>query len=172
MNKHLPENITQLNVSQKIDGVRVGQIIEIDENGKIRVNYPENTRGPVPARFTRSVDIEALKLAEKNSLQVLLVFENNDPGLPIITDLLSSLIDDISTPDGTTLETNLKTNEPDDIIVDGRRLIFEAQREIVLRCGKGKIVVNADGKIIIKGTNVVSYSSGRNKIKGGSVLIN
>ncbi len=168
MNKHSAENITELNISQKIEGVRVGQVIDIDESGKILVNYPENTRGPVPARFTRSVDIESLKLAEKDSLQVLLVFENNDPELPIIIDLLSSLIDDISTIDGTTLETK----EPDDIIVDGRRMIFEAQREIVLRCGKGKIVVNADGKIVIKGTNVVSYSSGRNKIKGGSVLIN
>lgn len=165
MNKYLAENITQLNVSRKIDGVRVGQIIDIDETGKIVVNYPENTRGPLPARFTRSVDIEALKLAEKKSFQVLLVFENNDPDLPIIIDLLSS-------HDDTTLETHPETNEPDDIIVDGRRLIFEAQREIVLRCGKGKIVVNADGKIVIKGTNVVSYSSGRNKIKGGSVLIN
>ncbi|MCP4114955.1 MAG: hypothetical protein GY737_06025 [Desulfobacteraceae bacterium] len=163
MNRHLPGNITKLKIEQSIEGVRVGQIIDINANGKVLVDYPGNTRGPVSARFTRSVDIDSLKLAEKNSVQILLVFENNNPELPIIIDILSSLIDEITT---------LETNKPDDIIVDGRRMIFKAEKEIILRCGKGKIVISADGRVVIKGTSLVSCSSGRNKIKGGSVMIN
>jgi hypothetical protein len=52
------------------------------------------------------------------------------------------------------------------------RLVLEAQREIVLKCGDASITLTRAGKIILRGTYVLSRSSGVNKIKGGSVQIN
>lgn len=52
------------------------------------------------------------------------------------------------------------------------KLILEAGREIVIKCGEGTITVSADGKIAIKGTHLLSRAKGVNKIKGGSVAIN
>ncbi len=52
------------------------------------------------------------------------------------------------------------------------KLVIEAEREIVIKCGEGSITVSADGKIAIKGTHLLSRATGINKIKGGSVAIN
>lgn len=59
-----------------------------------------------------------------------------------------------------------------EIEIDGRRMVFTAQQEIVLRCGKSSITLTRAGKIIISGEYVVSRSSGVNRIRGGSVQIN
>jgi uncharacterized protein (DUF2345 family) len=56
--------------------------------------------------------------------------------------------------------------------IDGQRLQFEAKDEIVLKCGKASITLTKAGKIIIRGTYLLSRSSGVNRIKGGSVQIN
>jgi hypothetical protein len=56
--------------------------------------------------------------------------------------------------------------------LDGERLEFSAQREIVLRCGKASITLTREGKVLIKGAYLSSRSSGVNRIRGGSVQIN
>jgi hypothetical protein len=57
-------------------------------------------------------------------------------------------------------------------VIDGKRVLFEAREEIVLRCGKGSITLRKDGKIVIKGTHLLSRAQGVNRIKGGQVNIN
>jgi len=52
------------------------------------------------------------------------------------------------------------------------RLELVAEREIVLRCGEASLTLTRAGKIILRGTYLLSRSSGVNKIKGGSVQIN
>ena len=66
----------------------------------------------------------------------------------------------------------LETEIPKDVLIDGKRVTFDAQEEIVLRCGKASIILSRDGKIVIKGTHLLSRSRGMNKIKGGAVHIN
>ena len=56
--------------------------------------------------------------------------------------------------------------------VDGERLVLEAAREIVLRCGKASIVMTADGRVTIRGTQVLSRSDGPNRVQGASVQLN
>ncbi len=56
--------------------------------------------------------------------------------------------------------------------VDGERLQLTAQKEIELRCGSSSIVLKRDGRILIKGSRLVSRASGVNKVKGASVQIN
>jgi len=59
-----------------------------------------------------------------------------------------------------------------DVLVDGRRVIVEGAREVVLRCGKASITLTRSGKIILRGTHVVSRSSGSNRVQGSTVRIN
>lgn len=61
---------------------------------------------------------------------------------------------------------------PDEAVIDGKTVRFEARDEIVLRCGQGSITLRKDGKIVIKGTQLLSRASGVNRIKGGQVNIN
>jgi hypothetical protein len=58
------------------------------------------------------------------------------------------------------------------VYVNGKTVAIEAEDEIQLKCGKGTICINKHGKIVVRGTNVLSRSSGTNRIKGASVSIN
>ena len=51
-------------------------------------------------------------------------------------------------------------------------LVLEAREELTLRVGDGSITLRADGKILIKGKDLVSHAQRTNRIKGGSVAIN
>ena len=57
-------------------------------------------------------------------------------------------------------------------ILDDQEMVLEARESIVLRCGKSSLTLRQDGRVLLRGVHVVSRASGRNKVKGGSVLIN
>jgi len=52
------------------------------------------------------------------------------------------------------------------------QLVLEAKKGLVLRVGEGSIEIRADGKILIKGKDLVSHAKRMNRIKGGSVSLN
>jgi hypothetical protein len=59
-----------------------------------------------------------------------------------------------------------------DVEIDGETLTLSAHKKITLRCGKASIVLNADGSIEIRGTELLSRASGQNAIRGASVSLN
>jgi len=97
---------------------------------------------------------------DKIGKPVLLAFENDNQERPVIIGLVVE-------PEGESAVTSSVNLE-----IDGERLLLTAEREIVLSCGEGSITLTRAGKIIIKGTYVLSRSSGYNKIKGAAVDIN
>jgi len=58
------------------------------------------------------------------------------------------------------------------VTVDGERVVLNGAKQVELRCGEASIVLTAAGKILIRGTYVLSRSSGANRIKGAFVDIN
>lgn len=58
-----------------------------------------------------------------------------------------------------------KAEAPDEVIL-------EAKKGLTLKCGEGSITIREDGKILIKGKDLVSHATRTNRIKGGSVQIN
>ncbi len=168
MKRSLAENIREIEIPRQIEGVRVGRIVEVNESGQAFVDFPGSAQGPVAARFTNSINLKMLNQAASADQDVLLVFENNDPELPIIINTLYSLVDEIIESPTIALETE----KPDNVMVDGKRVTFDAKEEIVLRCGKASIILRSDGKVVIKGAYLLSRSRGINKIRGGAVHIN
>lgn len=168
MKRSLAENIREIEIPRQIEGIRVGKIVEVNESGQVFVDFPGNTQGPVAARFTNSINLKMLSHAGSADQDVLLVFENNDPELPIIINTLYSLVDEIIESPTIALDTE----RPKDVMVDGKRVTFHAKEEIVLRCGKASIILRSDGKVVIKGAYLLSRSRGINKIRGGAVHIN
>ena len=168
MNEYLTEDIPATGNSNHIEGVRVARIVSIDDVGQVFIDFPDNTNGVVRARFTSSLELKEIRKAASEGREVLVVFENSDPQLPIIIDTIHSVIDEISEPSGSVLEGD----RPEDVIIDGKKVIFDAMEEIVLRCGKASITLTRAGKILIRGAYLLSRSSGVNRIKGGSVQIN
>jgi len=168
MKTYLAENKRVAETLERIEGVRVGKIITIDESGQAFVDFPGNTQGPISARFTNSIKPGMLQKTVSADRDVLLVFENNDPGLPIIINSLYSLVDEITESSTIALETE----RPKDVMIDGKRVTFDAKEEIVLQCGKASITLTKAGKVLIRGAYLLNRSSGVNRIKGGSVQIN
>ncbi|MDH5231869.1 MAG: hypothetical protein OEY38_17550 [Gammaproteobacteria bacterium] len=59
-----------------------------------------------------------------------------------------------------------------EIMVDEKLLSLEAMEQLSLRCGDSAIILDKNGKITIRGKNLISHSEGMNRIKGGAVNIN
>ena len=49
---------------------------------------------------------------------------------------------------------------------------IEANKSIMISCGKASIALSQDGRVEIRGTAVVQHSTGLNRIRGASVKIN
>ncbi len=131
---------------------QVGSLVVQD--GELRVDYPGNSFGPLPARATVPIQADERR-------PVLLVFEDGQPGLPIIVGLLDTLPRPGPRPDNSR-----------DLHVDGRRIMIDGDEEIVLRCGEASITLRRNGRVLIRGLLVETRASGVNRIKGGSVQIN
>jgi hypothetical protein len=96
--------------------------------------------------------------------RVAVVLEEGDPRRPIII----GVIQEPSAPEpvGSAREPLISLQVDDD------RLVLSAEREIVLSCGQASIVLTRAGKVIIKGSYVLSRSTGVNKLKGAAIDIN
>ena len=136
----------------------VGSVGHITEEGEVWVDYPGNENGLVLARLaTSGGDSIALGAA------VLLVFDGQDPAKPIIVAAIRDRLEK---------EAPVKVADPREVTVDGRRVVLEGHDEVVLRCGKASITLRRDGKIAVRGVELLSRASGTNRIRGGSVAIN
>lgn len=146
---------------------RIGRIAAVDEKGGIHVTFPGCGDSSLPARVTTSAR-ERLHPSSPVGREVLLLFENNDPRKPVVIDTLYSLLDEITRESA----DHGEPDPPQEITIDPKQLIFNAEEEIVLRCGEASITLTRNGKIIIRGNYLLSRSSGAQRIKGSSIQIN
>ncbi len=134
-------------VRERLDGVVIGRLAGFTADRQPLVTMPDRT-GSWPARATAALSDADL------DCEVALLFEDGDPERPLI-------IGRVLAPASAVVVER-----------DGQRLELVAEQEIVLRCGRASITLTRAGKVLIRGTYVLSRSSGVNKIKGGSVQLN
>ena len=145
---------------------RIGQIVGT-RDGQWIVDYPGNPHQPLLARTIVHLDAEAIERAAAANAQVLLVFEDERADLPIVVGLLTP---PASRPAADKRDASVAGRL--EAIVDGQRVVVEAQDEIVLRCGEASVTLRRNGRVVVRGTYVETRSKGVNRIKGGSVQIN
>lgn len=151
------------------EGQCIGRIVRVGDDGVAWVTFPGAPESVVVAARS-TLDAPASPTAKPDALvgaTVLLVFENADPNLPIICGIVRQRLQPKPAVVALTLDSPTK-----DVIVDGRQLVFNAQQQILLRCGKSSILLRRDGKIEIRGRELLSRASGSNKIKGGTIDLN
>ena len=168
MKTTLAENLRTIEIKKKISGIRIGHIHGVNEKGQILVDFPGNLAGPLPARFAESLKQKLHEGSGPADEKALIVFEDDDPSLPIVVDIICEAVDIPKKTD----DIALRITETDDVYVDGRRVTFDASEQIELRCGKASIILTRAGKVLIRGAYLLSRSSGVNRIKGGSVQLN
>ncbi len=141
-------------------GATLGWIVRVDEDG-IWVDSEDSRSGPLLSLCVVSIsraDLDAA-IADRRAAVLLFVVAT---GQPVLLGLRQPL---------PALEAELPT-ESLTAAVDGKRVLLEGQDEIVLRCGKASLTMRRNGRIVIRGVQVESRATGRNRIKGGAVLIN
>jgi hypothetical protein len=58
------------------------------------------------------------------------------------------------------------------LVLEMDRIVLQGHSEVQLRCGQASVTMRADGKVVVKGTELVSRASATNKIRGATVQIN
>ena len=147
----------------RVRGHRVGVIVGFDGRGAT-VDFPGNPHGALWARQTVPLEPQTAV-----SREVLLVFEDERSDRPIIVGVLERATPVAMSPGkgGASPQP-----APSEMLVDGRRVLLDAQDEIVLRCGEASITLRRNGRVVIRGAYVETRSRGVNRVKGGSVQIN
>lgn len=138
-------------------GLRIGKILHLTERGAAVVDWNDNPAGPRVARSALGVQRDG---DEERSL-VLLGFEGDDPLRPIILGFVHDAL--FAEADSTAQQRSVEA--PPVIVV-------EARDSLELRCGESSITMDRAGRVRVKGTQVVSRSSGLQRIKGSTVEIN
>jgi hypothetical protein len=157
----------QFRFAPTIPAAAVGTLTGIDESGRPLVAFPADGAAPrTPARSTVALG------ANDAGREVVVVFEEGDAARPIIVGLVQP-----TRPADAGVAGNKSADPPAkaaalEAKLDGQRVVLEADREIVLRCGQASITLTRAGKVLIRGAYLLSRSSGVNRIKGGSVQIN
>jgi len=146
----------QNDVGQRLEGVVIGALLGFSEQGEPLVVFPGNRReAAIAARSTA-----ALVAADVGG-EVALLFEGGDPERPLVIGRLLHPATQPAVPAPSV-----------EVVRDGERLELQAEREIVLRCGKASITLTRAGKVLVQGAYVSSRSSGMQRITGASVHIN
>ncbi len=99
--------------------------------------------------------------AEDQGRQLALSFEGGDPARPIVLGVIAR-----------TEHTLQEDTKRGTLALDADTLLFTGRKELTLRCGKASVTLREDGKVVVRGTHLLSRSSGPVRLKGGSVSIN
>ena len=150
--------------SEAIKGVVIGKLVDFTPTGEPLVDFsPSPSNSPLPAKSTVVLGKETL------GSEVLLLFEATNVRKPIII----GVVQPTKFPDEKVKDVTAGQQLAASIVeCDGEKVVFSAEKEIVLRCGDASITLTRAGKILIRGKYLLSRSAGVNRIKGGSVQIN
>lgn len=139
-------------------GVVIGELIGMTSEGRNPLILYPGQPGSTALAARTVIDLHGPHIGCK----VVLTFEDGDPGKPIVMGILRESEDWPLAEQPGQLEVDL----------DGERLIISAKEQLVLRCGEASITLTRAGKVVIRGTYLLSRSSGVNRVTGGSVQIN
>jgi hypothetical protein len=137
----------------------VGTVVGFDAEARPLVSVPTRPDwSPRPA-------ISCVHLDENHlGGDVVLVFESGNDRKPIIL--------------GHVVATGLRRARQvgpaaaAEVRIDGTSIVMDAEDSVTLRCGEASITLKRDGKVIVKGMNIISSARAANRIVGGSIELN
>lgn len=130
-------------------------LVGIDVSGRPLVDWGLGER---PAEILAACSDTELVAAIRARRRVAIDFLDGDPERPVILGLLRS---------------RLGGDDADDASRSSERFIDIASTQgIVLRCGESAIELHPNGRVVIRGVDVVSIADGTNKVLGATVAIN
>jgi len=138
-------------------GIHIGRLLAVAD-GEAEVAL-DGAAGPVRARCLGALH------GRHVGRPVAVMFEGGNPRRPLVLGPVAASAADMEP--GKPLLTG-----PAPLDLEVERVVVDSMQGIVLRCGKASITLTEDGKVLIRGTRVLTRASGVNRILGGSVQIN
>jgi hypothetical protein len=163
-----PEQIPARAASANAPATFTARLVALDERGRAWVLDELDEPAAGERRDPRSKARLARSTVPLGAEQVgreVLVCRANRAGEPVIVGVLVEP-GAAGAADETGPDRNLE------LVVERRRVVLSAKTELVLRCGEGSITLSADGKVTIRGVDVVSSATRTQRIRGGAVRIN
>ncbi len=130
------------------------------------MTFPGTSR-PVVARPLAVLDDATLERAAEEQAEAVLLFEDGDPTRPLLVGLLRSAAPLLDALLAGPLPAAEKVAR-----IDGKRVAIEGKDEVVLQCGKASLTLRRDGKVVLRGVNVITQAEQVHKIRGGKVQVN
>jgi hypothetical protein len=166
--------------------VVIGALTAIDTDGRALVSFclGEYTVQNVAALSTQIID------STRVGRQVALLFAAGNQQQPVIMGFIHSPLDlaigQTQEPGEHASETKTESETEIELFpaptqapkqdrsadLNGKRLVFEAEEEVQIKCGEASINLYKDGRVVIRGRNLISRASVVNRILGGSVQVN
>jgi hypothetical protein len=131
--------------------LRTARVIDASASGGIVIVDAQDESSPFAAEPLHTADGTSLTLIEGD---MVLVWRHDSTSPAVVLGRI-----------GPQRERVPAADIPDELVI-------EARENLTLKCGDGSITIRADGKILIKGKDLVSHAQRTNRIKGGSVAIN
>ena len=133
-----------------------GAQCRIGENGQVLVDYPANGGAPLLASKVYVIASPDPEPAA-GPTDVTLIIESRR-----VTKDLEKLLD----------STFARLSGNDRAESAPKTLRINADDELVLSCGKSSITLTKSGKVIVRGTKIVSHATGDHKIRGAQISLN
>ncbi|UCI07108.1 DUF6484 domain-containing protein [Mesorhizobium sp. B1-1-8] len=140
-----------MDVVERIDGVVIGLLIGFDEGMPLVVFVGNPSDKALKARSLAVLDGSSV------GSEVALLFEAGDPTRPLV---VGRIVDPRRDP------------QPVEVLRGGETVTLDARERIELRCGLASIILEKNGRVSIRGTQLNSHATGTNWIRGAAVHLN
>jgi hypothetical protein len=140
-----------MEVLNRIDGVVIGLLIGFEGGAPLVVFVGNPRETAIAARSLTELDLSAI------GSELALLFEGGDPTRPLV---VGRIVDPVP------------RNRDLEVVRDGESVIITGDERIELRCGLASIILEKNGRVTIRGTQLTSQASGTNRIRGGAVHLN
>ena len=136
-----------------MNGVQLATITGVTDDDAVTIRLADGQT--VAATPVQAVSIDQCRAAVEAEAPAVVVMDPRDDRHAIILGLL------LAAPP-----------VPFPAALAGVRVCVDGDEQVRIACGKASITLASSGKVVIRGTDILSRSAGANRIKGGSVQIN
>ncbi|RWQ25046.1 DUF6484 domain-containing protein [Mesorhizobium sp.] len=140
-----------MDVVERVDGVIIGLLIGFEDGSPLVVFVGNPSDTALKARSLAALDASSV------GSEVALLFEAGDPARPLV---VGRIVDPRPNP------------HPVEVLRDGETVTLNARDRIEFRCGLASIILEKNGRVSIRGTQLVSHAAGTNWIRGAAVHLN
>ncbi|MFY9270509.1 MAG: DUF6484 domain-containing protein [Candidatus Manganitrophaceae bacterium] len=140
---------------------RIGRLSGMRTEGEVWVEW--DGVSPRPARFLKGVSDVDLVSPESIGREVLLLFAEGDPWQPVIIGMIGLMGEPASTS---------FSNVAEHLLLEAKRITIRAEDSVEIECGEGRQLFRNDGKVVVRGNDLLQRATGSVRIKSPKVDIN